>query len=31
MTGSSQFTFSPSTTIQWCAKGSPVWWEFSRI
>ena len=26
-----QFGFSRSTTIQSCAKGSPVSWEFSRI
>ena len=26
-----RFGFSPSTTIHWCAKGSPVSWESSRI
>ena len=31
MTGSARFVFSPSTTIQSCAKGSPVSSGFSRI
>ena len=24
------FVLSPSTIIRWCARGSPVWWTFSR-